>query len=204
MIVPSTALRTSLTPVTREQLAALAAEIPAEPPAEPRRAAGQAWRYGLPARPFDLAQWIDEHGLDVREKQDWRGGKRWIFRVCPWNSEHRDRSAYIVQFASGAIAAGCHHNGCHGRDWHALRDLVEPGWRERASANGRSWEPAAQRAVAPDQAGDGPNDAAEQSGEPARAGESDQSGWPPGAMDGELRWGGRSGNRAYLRHGQLR
>ena len=195
---------TVLTPVTREQLAALAAEIPAEPPAEPRRAAGQAWRYGLPARPFDLAQWIDEHGLDVREKQDWRGGKRWIFRVCPWNSEHRDRSAYIVQFASGAIAAGCHHNGCHGRDWHALRDLVEPGWRERASANGRSWEPAAQRAVAPDQAGDGPNDAAEQPGEPARAGESDQPGWPPGAMDGELRWGGRSGNRAYLRHGQLR
>jgi hypothetical protein len=138
-----------LTPVTREQLAALAAEIPAEPPAEPRRAAGQAWRYGQPARPFDLAQWIDEHGLDVREKQDWRGGKRWIFRVCPWNSEHRDRSAYIVQFASGAIAAGCHHNGCHGRDWHALRDLVEPGWRERASANGRSWEPAAQRVTVP-------------------------------------------------------
>jgi hypothetical protein len=25
-----------------------------------------------------------------------------------------------------------------------------------------------------------------------------------GLGDGELRWGGRSGNRAYLRHGQLR
>jgi hypothetical protein len=207
---------TVLTPVTREQLAALAAEVPTEPPAESRPAPGQAWRYGLARgsfgsaqdRLFDLAQWIEAHGLDVREKQDWRGGKRWIFRVCPWNADHRDRSAYIVQFASGAIAAGCHHNSCHGRDWHALRDLVEPGWRERAGSNGRSLEPAAQHAepgaVLPNQASDDSGASAERPTEPARAGEPDQPPWSSGAMDGDLRWGGRSGNRAYLRHGQLR
>src|SRR5206468_1717626 len=33
--------------------------------------------------------------------------------------------------ANGAIAAGCHHSGCQGKDWHALRDAVEPGWRDR-------------------------------------------------------------------------
>ena len=204
MIVPSTALRTSLTPVTREQLAALAAEIPAEPPAEPRRAAGQAWRYGLPARPFDLAQWIDEHGLDVREKQDWRGGKRWIFRVCPWNSEHRDRSAYIVQFASGAIAAGCHHNGCHGRDWHALRDLVEPGWRERRDCGlpnadcGLTTPTLRPDSSASAGVADGGWEV------PADQSQSEISNLQSAISDGELRWGGRSGNRAYLRHGQLR
>jgi hypothetical protein len=222
MTVPSTTLRTGLTPVTREQLAALAAEIPAEPPAEPRRAVGQAWRYGLPARSFgsaqdrlfDLAQWIDEHGLDVREKQDWRGGKRWIFRVCPWNSAHRDRSAYIVQFASGAIAAGCHHNSCHGRDWHALRDLVEPGWRERRDCGlpnadcGR---------LSPERSGVGLTTPTLRPDSRASAGVVD-GGWEVPAdqsqseianlqsaiSDGELRWGGRSGNRAYLRHGQIR
>ena len=41
----------------------------------------------------------------------------------PWNPEHTNRAAYLVQFASGAIAAGCHHHGCAGKDWHALRRL---------------------------------------------------------------------------------
>ncbi len=199
---------TELTPVTREQLAALAVEVPAEPAAEPRRAPGQAWRYGLPPRSLDLARWIQDHGLDVQAKQDWHGGKRWIFRVCPWNAEHRDRSAFIVQFASGAIAAGCHHNSCAGRDWHALRDLIEPGWRERG--DGRlpiadfglpgADAPAGNEMV---QRGTTDLEPQEHFDEPVRPGV-DQPGWLPGAMDGDLRWGGRSGNRAYLRHGQLR
>ena len=55
------ALRTSLTPAT--------ASSPRPWPPDPGRTAGrattcggQAWRYGPPARPFDLAQRIDEHG----------------------------------------------------------------------------------------------------------------------------------------------
>jgi hypothetical protein len=42
-----------------------------------------------------------------------------------------ERAAYIVQHANGALAAGCHHNGCAGKSWSALRDLVEPGWHPR-------------------------------------------------------------------------
>ncbi len=192
MTTPSTALRTSLTPVTCEQLAALAAEVPAEPPAESKRASGPAWRYGLPAHSFDLERWIADHDLDVGPRQDWRGGKRWIFRVCPWNSEHRNRSAFIVQFASGAIAAGCHHNGCHGRDWHALRDLVEPGWRE-----GRDFGlPIADFGLP------GADDRGlPVSDDPAQSQIENQK---SAITDGLLRWGGRSGNRAYLRHGQIR
>lgn len=41
--------------------------------------------------------------------------------------EHANRSAYIVQFPSGAIVAGCHHNSCSANDWHALRSLFAPG-----------------------------------------------------------------------------
>lgn len=79
---------------------------------------------------FDLAKWIKDHDLDVEGPRDWQGGQRWIFRACPWNDAHRDRSAFIVQFANGAIAAGCHHDGCQDKNWHSLRDEVEPGWRE--------------------------------------------------------------------------
>jgi hypothetical protein len=80
---------------------------------------------------FDLGEWIERHNLPVAFRAPWEKGHRWILNPCPWNDAHTNRSAYIVQFDNGAIAAGCHHNGCQGHDWHALRDLYEPGWRDR-------------------------------------------------------------------------
>ncbi|MDD3111735.1 MAG: hypothetical protein PHU26_05510, partial [Methanofollis liminatans] len=78
-------------------------------------------------RPIDLHAWLDEHRAALptfqeKTKAPWR--TFYIFDVCPWDSSHRDRSAWVGQLPSGALAAGCHHNGCSGRDWYALRDLV--------------------------------------------------------------------------------
>jgi putative DNA primase/helicase len=36
-----------------------------------------------------------------------------------------------LQFSSGAIDAGCHHDSCKGKDWHALRNIYEPGWDQK-------------------------------------------------------------------------
>jgi Protein of unknown function (DUF3987) len=109
--------------VTRQQLEELAALLPTPATVPPRR--------GMPqAVPFDLPQWVISHGLPVVSEGPWQqSGYRWVLNPCPWNSAHTNKSAFVVQFASGAIAAGCHHNGCHGHDWHALRDHYEPGWR---------------------------------------------------------------------------
>lgn len=74
---------------------------------------------------FDLAQWIAKHSLDVNEPRAWNGGTRWVFKACPWNSDHTDKSAYIVQFNNGAIAAGCHHNSCQGNNWQMLREKYD-------------------------------------------------------------------------------
>jgi hypothetical protein len=108
--------------VTRDQLealAALASDPPKDTPIENHGA-------------FDLAQWIMKHRLDVEEPRPWQStGRRWVFRTCPWNPAHTDRSAYIVQRPGGAIGAGCHHNSCAEKGWHDLRDSVEPGWRDR-------------------------------------------------------------------------
>ena len=80
-----------------------------------------------PSTGWDLEKWIADHNLDVNNPMPWGNGKKWIFNVCPWNSEHTNKAAYITQFPSGGIAAGCHHNGCQGKNWHALRALYEPG-----------------------------------------------------------------------------
>ena len=105
----------SLTPLSRERLEAITT------PVTPVVASGV-----LREQQFDLARWIQEHQLNVTGPRPWQGGQKWVFMTCPWNSEHTDRSAFIVQHANGAIAAGCQHNGCKGKDWRDLRALYEP------------------------------------------------------------------------------
>ena len=83
---------------------------------------------------FALDRWITECGLDVEGPEPWQGGRRWVFPVCPWNQDHQNRSAYIVQQENGGISAGCHHKGCNGRDWKKLRQLYEPKLRNRRDA----------------------------------------------------------------------
>jgi hypothetical protein len=104
--------------VPADLLEALAKQGPPPPPKSPGYTNG-----------FDLEGWISRHNLPVAFAASWEKGRRWILNPCPWNADHTNRSAFIVQFSNGAIAAGCHHNGCQGHDWHALRDLVEPDWR---------------------------------------------------------------------------
>ena len=99
--------------------------------------------------PFDLPQWIAAHGLPVVSKghgsSQVTGGSS---TPAPGIVPIPIKSAFVVQFASGAVATGCHHNGCHGNNWHALRDLYEPGWQTRArsaalhsSSNGHPGQP---------------------------------------------------------------
>ena len=76
-------------------------------------------------RGFDLQSWIDEHCTGISAPKPYYGGSKWVFDVCPFNPDHRDRSAVIVQRGNGAIGFRCHHNGCAGKTWHDLRELLE-------------------------------------------------------------------------------
>src|SRR5258708_4519746 len=84
---------------------------------------------------FDLEHWISRYQLAVDDPVSWQGGKKWIFRACPWNAEHTDRSAYIIQRENGAIGAGCQHNSCQGKGWRELRALYEPVRERRGRTN---------------------------------------------------------------------
>ncbi|MBQ4314342.1 MAG: DUF3987 domain-containing protein, partial [Lentisphaeria bacterium] len=75
---------------------------------------------------FDLDSWIAQYCTDISEPSPWKDGRKWVFDVCPFNSSHTNRSAVITQQANGAISFTCHHNGCQGNDWKALREMLEP------------------------------------------------------------------------------
>jgi putative DNA primase/helicase len=116
-----------LVPVSREALEALSALAP---------------RTAALRRGVDLAQWVTKHAerLHAGPERAWNGGgRKWVLNPCPWNAEHTNGAAFIVQLASGKVAAGCLHNGCAGRGWAELRALVEP------SGDGAGREPAARQ-----------------------------------------------------------
>ncbi|QQE74170.1 hypothetical protein KDJ56_20390 [Brevibacillus composti] len=85
---------------------------------------------------FDLEAWLSEQGLEVALKARWQNkATKYVLETCPWNEDHTNRSAYLIQFDDGGIAAGCHHNSCASQNWETLRDLLEPDWRQ---SKGRS------------------------------------------------------------------
>ena len=87
------------------------------------------WKHTMPA--FDLDSWIVQYCPELGSPQSWKGGRKWIFPVCPFNEAHTNKSAVLIQEPSGAVAFKCHHNGCSGNDWRALRELREPGCYDR-------------------------------------------------------------------------
>lgn len=109
---------TPLIPVTTDQLEVLAQLAPATPPLQ----ASTTHRH------FDVDAWLARHGLTAT-KGAWKDGWRWRLSSCPFSDAHTD-GAYIVQFASGAISAGCHHNSCRGKSWRDLRALYEQAERD--------------------------------------------------------------------------
>ena len=76
-------------------------------------------------RGFNVGQWIEKMQVPVVKDGPWKGdGYRWIMQ-CPWNSDHRNNSAFVVQFPAGGVDAGCLHESCSAKKWADLRKLYE-------------------------------------------------------------------------------
>ena len=112
-----------LQPVDWQRLAALVDLYPGDqatqPIAAPPVVGTQVW---------NIDQLLEQRGLDYKRDDHYRTkngdvATRWELPVCPWNPEHNDNAAWIIQWPNGAVAAGCHHNGCTDKDWQALKQL---------------------------------------------------------------------------------
>ena len=105
-------------------------KIAALAPAEPRQ---EHHNYRNGSSQLDIDAFITRHipaydgpfpyGKDARI---------WIPHECVNHPDH-GKASYIIQFASGAVAAGCHGNRCKaaGFDWPALREKFEPRYRKQ-------------------------------------------------------------------------
>ena len=122
--------------VDTDLLQSLASEAATELPAVSRQTNNHN------GRAFDIQAFIDRNSLDVEGPNDWSGqqgtGKRWRLKKSPL-CEHGGDGPFIIQHASGAITARCHHNSCDW-DWETLRQALEPGGAEREQSTTISTE----------------------------------------------------------------
>ena len=103
--------------VTADQLEGLAAFLPSKPPeADRQRRRGS----------FDLGDWLEKQQIAVKNSRPWHGGTLYVLADCPFSSAHTD-GAFAIQFANGAVFAGCHHNSCGGgmQRWQELKGMYE-------------------------------------------------------------------------------
>jgi P4 family phage/plasmid primase-like protien len=93
-----------------------------------------------------LPDWLSEHNISVKSEKPYQNGRIYLLESCPFSSAHKD-GAYAIQFANGAIHAGCHHATCGGgkQRWKELRKLCETKEEkvkireERLIAGKREW-----------------------------------------------------------------
>ncbi|HWQ64902.1 MAG TPA: hypothetical protein VN429_10840 [Methanospirillum sp.] len=95
-------------------------------------------------RTFILEDWLNATGFSYASKP-YNGGTLFVLDECPFSSDHKD-GAYAIQFANGAVYAGCHHNSCgSGRQrWSELKEMVHepqsgrtclPGYRSDSGSS---------------------------------------------------------------------
>ena len=120
-ILEAPATRDDVKVVTRAQLEEVAA-----PAAEPRTRTTQSR-----TNQFDLEQWLDRYGIAIARRESWGGGERLILEQCPFDAAHGGTSVAILKFPSGGFEFRCQHNGCADRRWADVRELFEPGYKDR-------------------------------------------------------------------------
>jgi putative DNA primase/helicase len=104
--------------VSREQLEAIAALATESTPSKKQSGKAQAHK-------LDAVTWLTQHGVAVESQAPYQDGTKYILAECPLNPEHK-RSAFVIQFASGALSAGCLHESCASLDWKTFRAMFEP------------------------------------------------------------------------------
>lgn len=75
---------------------------------------------------FDLREFIQRHGIEVRQEVRAAGGTRFILDHCVFNPDHKAKDAMIFQYDDGTIAYKCLHASCSQYKWRDVRLLFEP------------------------------------------------------------------------------
>lgn len=69
-----------------------------------------------------VKEYLEEHGLEIAREKEYQGGTCYVLKRCPFNPDHTDTGAYVIEYPNGKICAGCHHDSCSDKGW---KDLIK-------------------------------------------------------------------------------
>lgn len=75
---------------------------------------------------FDLREFINTHGIRVRNESHFDGGTKFVLEECPFDSSHKAPDSALFLSSNGAIGFKCFHDSCSHHDWHELRQMLDP------------------------------------------------------------------------------
>lgn len=75
------------------------------------------WKH-MPVRDY-----LIEHGLEIAREKEYQGGTCYVLKRCPFNPDHIDTGAYVIEYPNGKICAGCHHDSCSDKGWKDVLKL---------------------------------------------------------------------------------
>jgi hypothetical protein len=116
--------------VTREQLQRLADLVPKEESRSSSRSSSRSTN-----RILDVPAALDKWELVVKFSAPFADGQKWVLETCPFDQNHTNGSALIIQFKSGATSFGCRHDSCQTYKWQHLRERFESGYRYNGNGN---------------------------------------------------------------------
>jgi replicative DNA helicase len=81
--------------------------------------------------PFDMEEYLDLHGVEVRQVKDRLDGRCWVLEECPFNPDHRAPDAGVM-VRDGKPCFHCFHDSCRDHGWADFRARLEadPAWAE--------------------------------------------------------------------------
>jgi hypothetical protein len=137
------------------RLAEIYKRVIAREPRAPRvpQAIDQSRAHAVPST-IDAENWMRRFGIEVLNSGPYGDGTKYVI-ACPGSHgdyDPRDGKAFIIQFASGGLSAGCMHSSCSlsnqggSNRWTDLRSMFEPRVRLNAAGN---YTPHSRTATAP-------------------------------------------------------
>lgn len=69
-----------------------------------------------------VKDYLIDQGLEIAREKEYQGGICYVLKRCPFNPDHTDTGAYVIEYPNGKICAGCHHDSCSDKGW---KDLIK-------------------------------------------------------------------------------
>lgn len=67
-----------------------------------------------------VKDYLKDQGIEIAREKEYQGGICYVLKRCPFNPDHTDTGAYVIEYPNGKICAGCHHDSCSDKGWKDL------------------------------------------------------------------------------------